>query len=347
MGQRGIFDFYNHQEKLQTKYKDPLSELNKFIDWEAFHPIIVAHHPIVDRNKGGRPPFDKLLMFKILVLQDLYNLSDEQAEYQIMDRSSFLRFLGLEHGDRVPDQNTIWHFREQLTTSGCLDALFEAFNTRIEAAGLITKKGSVVDASFVTAPIQRNSRKENETLKQGNVPQEWSKKKKSHKDTDAKWTKKNNETKFGYKNHIKTDKDSKLITNFETTSAEVHDSQVLDELMDDEKDAFKPLWADSAYKSEETEKKLADRKIKSEIHEKGARNNPLTEEQKETNRKKSSVRAQVEHVFGWMHRMGGEMKIKVIGLERATAKITVKNLTYNMVRSIHLVKSQGIIAYQL
>lgn len=334
---RALFDFIDHQAKL-SQYNDPLQTLETFIDWEGFRALIEGCFPKVDYSKGGRPPYDKIMLFKVLVLQSLYNLSDGQAEFQIADRITFMRFLGLQLNDSVPDQNTIRGFREKLTEKGVIDALFVAFNTRLQTAGLFTKKGSIVDASFVTAPKQRNSREENGQLKKGEIPNEWSEKKKRHKDTDATWTKKNNQTYYGYKNHIKVDIGSKLITNFETTAASVHDSEILEELLQPS-DSNKPLYGDSAYRSEEHEELLTEKKIKSQIHEKAYRNTPLTDKQKALNKKKSKIRARVEHVFGWMHRQGNELKVRVIGIERATAKITLINIVYNMTRAIQIIQS--------
>lgn len=339
MKQSYLFGHEEHEQKLRTKYKNPLMQLNSIVDWECFRETIYKHVPEKNRTKGGRPGFDKVMLFKVLILQDLYDLSDEQAEYQIMDRSSFLHFLGLAPGDRVPDQNTIWLFRENLTNSGGLDALFLEFGARIAQAGLLIKKGDIVDASIVSAPIQRNSRDENKTIKSGNIPEHWSDKKRSHKDVDADWTKKNNTNHFGYKNHVKIDSGSKLITDFQTTAASTHDSQVLEDLIGLD-DAGQHLYADSAYRSDKIEKMLKGYRIKSKIHEKGNRKSALSEEQKQRNKAKSKVRARVEHVFGWMHRAGHQIKVRVVGLTRATAKMTLTVLTYNMTRCEFLLRNQ-------
>lgn len=335
---RTLFDFFEHQEKL-LQYKDPLVKFQN-IDWEQFRPIIEAALPQADYSKGGRPPFDKLFMFKVLVLQSLYDLSDEQTEYQIADRHSFRRFLGIDYNNPIPDQNTIWMYREALKEHQLMDRLFTAFNERLQQAGWITRKGSIVDATIVSAPVQRNSRQENEQLRQEQIPQEWSEKKGSHKDTDAGWTRKHDQKFYGYKNHLKTDIGSKLITGFETTSASDHDSTVLKDLLKPQ-DAGKPLYGDSAYRSLEHEEWLKEQNIKSRIHEKSHRSHPLTKKQSENNRKKSKIRARVEHVFAWMHRLGKELRIRTIGLERARVKITLLNLCYNMQRGIQLMTSCG------
>lgn len=336
---KGFFDYEFRQEKLGT-YKDPLQTLDGLIEWESFRTIIEGAFPEVDYSKGGRPPYDKLMLFKVLILQSYYNLSDHQTEFQIADRITFMRFLGIELYQSVPDSNTIRNFREVLTSTGVIDQVFVAFGQRLNDAGLILKEGSIHDATFVTAPRQRNSREENKLLKEDQTPPDWSDKKLSHKDVEAKWTKKNGQVYFGYKNHIKADIGSKLIIDFETTAAHVHDGEVFEELLSP-LDSGKPIYGDSAYQSMDKETMLKKNEIVSQIHEKGARNHPLTEEQKKSNRLKSTIRAQVEHPFGWMHRNCKELMVKTIGLARATAKITLLNLVYNMHRATYLIKLQG------
>ena len=213
--------------------------------------------------------------------------------------------------------------------------------TALEDKGLITREGSIVDASFVDVPRQRNSKDENDTIKNGEVPEEWKTEGKENmleqKDVNARWTKKNDETHFGYKNHVKADKDSKLIVKYEVTSAEVHDSQMLEKLVEKKKD--QALFADSAYKGEEIESCLGSR-IENQICEKGYRNKPLTDEQKVLNKKKSSVRVRVEHIFGFMTNSMKGMSIRCIGIERATFAIGMMNLVYNMSRYGYLVTAR-------
>jgi IS5 family transposase len=129
-------------------------------------------------------------MFKILILQSLYNLSDEAVEYQILDRMSFMRFLGLQAGDPVPDAKTIWLFREQLKAAGRMEYLFTQFTEFLADNGYAAKQGQIVDASIVAAPRQRNSREENRQIKDGTTPEGWQDAKKRQKDVDARWTKK-------------------------------------------------------------------------------------------------------------------------------------------------------------
>jgi transposase, IS5 family len=332
MKQRGFFD-ENDRLKELSLLGDPLERLNLVINWESFRPKLTKVFRKEAKGPGGRPPYDYVVMFKVLILQRLYGISDAQAEYQIKDRLSFMRFLGLNLCDTVPDEKTIWLYRERLVQAKIIDTMFSRFTKQLEDKGLITREGSIVDASFIDVPKQRNSREENQSIKDGEVPKEWeeegNKHKVAQKDVNARWTKKNDETHYGYKNHVKADKDSKLIVKYEVTSAEVHDSQALADLVELKKD--KVMYADSAYKGEEVESCLG-KKIENQIIEKGYRNKPLTEDQKIQNKRKSSVRVRVEHIFGFMTNSMKGMSIRCIGIERAKFAIGMMNLVYNMSR---------------
>lgn len=339
---RGFFDEEYRLQKI-SEQKDPLEKLNATIKWEVFQAPLDEAIPRFAGNKGGRPAYDNIMMFKILILQRYYNLSDEQMQFQILDRLSFMRFLALSICDSVPDAKTIWLFKKTLIERDCIETLFNTFNQSLTQAGLIAHEGKLIDASFVEVPRQRNTKQENEQLKEGNIPAEWKEKpsKLSQKDVDAKWTKKNNQNFYGYKNHIKADEKSKLIDCYKVTDASVHDSQLIYDLIEDS-DTGQPLHADSAYRSEETEANLAFLEIDSQIHEKGYKNAPLTEEQKAGNKKKSKVRARVEHVFGFIENSMKGSFIKSIGLKRAEGIIGLMNLTYNMFRAMQLVALRGI-----
>jgi transposase, IS5 family len=333
----GLFDDHFLMDKL-TKLGDPLQRLNKYIDWGVFRGTLDSAFETDPKGKGGRPPFDKLMMFKALVLQGLYNLSDDQLEYQIVDRSSFKRFLGLKKADKVPDAKTFWHFREQLIEKDAIEGLFKAFNERLDKAGVFANEGKMVDASFVEAPRQRNSKDENDHIKStGTAPEQWADKphKLCQKDIDARWTKKNGVTFFGYKNHVKADTKTKLIEEYSVTDASVHDSQAIEGLLT-EKDEDQPLYADSAYTGEKQEETYKKKKVVNMVHEKGYRNNPLTEEQKASNKEKSKVRVRVEHIFGFVENSMNGSIVRTIGMARAKAKIGMMNLTYNICRCVQL-----------
>lgn len=310
-------------EKL-SKLGDQLEKLNSVMNWKIFEPTLKSVFAKETKGAGGRPPYDYVLMFKILILQRLFNISDDQTEFQINDRMSFMRFLGLALGETVPDAKTIWNFKNELSNARVTELLFALFTHELETRGIITHTGTIVDATFVDAPKQRNNREENKRVKAGEVPEKWSENKRHQKDTDARWTKKNNEVHFGYKDHVKVDADSKIITDYAVTGANVHDSQKFTEFLNDTDET---VYADSAYTGQEIPEN-----IRAEICEKGYRNHPLTEEQKAKNREKSKVRCRIEHVFGYMTGSMHGITFRGIGKTRADFNIGLTNLIYNMCR---------------
>ena len=330
------FNMFAEETQLQrlSKLGDSLEKL-KIIDFEAFRPLLENAFRKERKSNAGRPPFDVVMMFKILVLQRLFNLSDDQTEYQITDRMSFQRFIGLSLGERVPDAKTIWLFRDTLTQSGAIRDLFMTFNGMLAAKGIITHTGTIVDATFVDAPRQRNSRNENDRIKNGEIPKEWEKNpnKLAQKDTNARWTKKNDETHYGYKDHVKVDADSKIITDYATTSANVHDSNEFTDFLNEEDQI---VYADSAYVGKEIPDHVENR-----VCEKGYRNNPLTDEQKANNRKKSKTRCRIEHVFGFMTGSMHGITLRSIGIKRAEFNIGMTNLVYNICRYT-ILKRKGV-----
>lgn len=333
---RGLFDEQLRLEKLSKK-QDPLERLRSHIDFEYFRkPLEKFFKKQTDKSKGGRPSYDCILMFKILILQRYYNVSDDAMEYAILDRLSFMRFLGLGINNPVPDAKTIWLFRDNLTSGGMIEKLFSYLDKQLDKDGIIVHKGKLVDASIVEVPIQRNSREENKQLKEDQVPEDWSENKLRQKDTDAQWVTHNGKNHFGYKNHIKADGKTKLITAYKATTANIHDSEVMEELLDKQEDGGHPVYADSAYRSEALEEVCRKKNIESRIHEKGYRNKPLTKRQQQSNKTKSKTRARVEHIFGFMTNTMNEMYLRYRNFVRNQAGIGLMNLTYNLFRLAQL-----------
>lgn len=335
MAQLGFFDLSDRYASLDAK-KDPLLEIDRIVPWEDFRPLLkkVWRTPLKDRkSRAGRKPWDEIIMFKALVLSALHNLSDDQIEFQVRDRLSFMRFLGLGLEDRVPDAKTVWAYREDLVRAGKFEELFALFDGHLARQGYIARGGQILDASIVPVPRNHNTRKENKTIKSGEVPEDWMNKPnmRAQKDVDARWTKKHGRSHYGYKNHVNVDRKYKLIRRYHVTDASVHDSQALADILTYDNTA-KDVWADSAYRSEQTEKTLQDQKLRSQIHRKAQRNKPLTKTEKKGNNTKSSVRSRVEHVFGAQSNDMGGVLVRTIGKARAEVKIGLKNLTYNMRR---------------
>jgi IS5 family transposase len=337
-GQPGFFDQSERLWKL-SQMGDPLVRLAEVINWELFRPILDKAREQERKSNAGAKPTDAVLMFKLMVLQRLHNLSDDQAEYQVRDRTSFQRFLGLRLEDPVPDAKTLWAFKDRLARQELVVELFARFDQHLTEQGYVAKGGQIIDATLVEVPRQRNTPDENRAIKAGTVPEDWKDKpaKLAQKDPDARWTKKRGQTYYGYKNHINADEKHKLIRDYDVTDAAVHDSQVIDDLLDTE-NKERAVYADSAYRSVEREAALQGQDMKSEICEKGTRGHPLTDEQKATNRAKARVRVRVEHIFGFMTNSMGGIFMRTIGLLRAKATIGMMNLTYNLSRYAQLVK---------
>ncbi len=339
MGQMGFFDIADRYAGLDAK-NDPLARIDEVVLWEDLRPRLEAawRRPAEERKSpAGRKPWDAVVMFKAIVLCALYNLSDDQVEYQLRDRLSFMRFLGVGLEDKVPDAKTVWLYREQLAQAGVIEALFEDFDRYLEKQGYLAMGGQIIDASIVPVPKQRNSRDDNATIKKGETPQGWENQpsKLSQKDTDARWTKKHGKSHYGYKNHVNVDRRHKLVRRYCVTDAAVHDSRVVEDILDPHNTAS-DVWADSAYRSAEIEAKLKDKGLKSRIHRKAQRNKPLAEREKRGNKTRSKVRARVEHVFGAQSNDMCGTLVRSIGLVRARARIGLKNLAYNMRRLVQL-----------
>ena len=336
MSPSNVPDLTQRYQTLNQKH-DFLNRLNETIPWQEFRPILeqIRHKP--RKSNAGRKPLDVVLMFKMLLLQKLYNISDDQLEYQVNDRLSFMQFLGLSLADDVPDVTTVWLFRQQLTDAGLVEALFEQFEHYLYAHGYRAKGGQILDATIVPVPKQHINKEDKEHLEQGEIPPAWQENahRLSQRDTDARWVKKNDVSYFGYKDHISVDVEHGFVHNYSVTDAAVHDSKALADMLDVDNEGA-GVWADSAYRSALIEWFLELLMWCSHINEKGYRNHPLTQEQNQSNREKSKTRAKVEHVFGaWVNEMGGKL-LRSIGIARARANLGLRNLAYNLKRFVYL-----------
>ena len=342
MKQLGFFSEEKALERL-SKLGDPLEHLDKIMDWTIFLPIMDEIRPDKTQSGvGGRPPYTNLFVIKALVLKSLNGVSNGQMEFFVNDRLTWKRFLGLSLEEKSPDENAFWTWEELVTNSGRYEELFQIFNQKLEELGVIAKKGALVDSTFVDVPRQRISRDERDSLKRKEIPDRWlmpgNENELSQRDAEAAWAKKGEETHFGYKDHVKVDSQSKIITGFEVTPANVHDSQEICGLIDEDDPMAS---ADSAYSSREIREVLLRQnpQIKLLFCEKGTRNHPLTEEQKANNREISRIRARVEHVFGRMHGSMGGIVVRRIGLKRVRCSVCFKNLAYNILQFGTLVKT--------
>ena len=339
---RPTIDLFSEQRILEALSYFTLVEL-KFKDaipCEEFREDLRVIR--ADYSRGGRPPYDEVFMFKRLILQSLYNLSDESLEIEIYNRTSFCFFLDMNIATDVPDRNTIWKFRERLKAHELVKPLFDKFGSFLTRQGLLVKKGSIVDATFVEAPKQRNRPEENRAIKLGanrdEVFCDRSFYSRVQKDTDARWVYKNNERHFGYKNHIRATVDNKFIIHYCVTSANVYDGSVfLDLLPSEAETSDSVVYADSAYGGAENIARARERGYTPEINENGARYEKLTSSLISANHRKSRTRCRVEHIFADMTNCANGLIVRTIGLGRALVKIGLMNIMYNMRRCLTLI----------
>jgi IS5 family transposase len=347
-GQPGFWDIDERYARLSAA-GDPLEKLDAVVPWAVFRKPLARALKRSDGAKGGRPPYDAVLMFKILILQALYNLSDDQAEFMIQDRLSFMRFLGLGLSEKVPDAKTIWLFREHLAQARAVDNLFARFDKHLTRAGYLAMGGQIVDATIVAAPKQRNTDGEKADIKAGRIPEAWQDKpaKLRQKDRDARWTVKFSKAKpaeegkppkvdiavpvFGYKNHASIDRRHGFIRGWSVTDAAAWDGAQLRDVVG--RNTGSKVWADTAYRSRKNETWLSKHGFVSDIHHKKPKGRPMSERIARANGRRSKVRSAIEHVFA---RQKGPMAlfVRTIGIIRARAKIGMANLAYNLTRYV-------------
>ena len=338
-------NFWSYEERLAeiSADGDPLEALDAVVDFERFRPILERAAGKPRGAKGGRPAFDVLPEFRMLVLQSRHGLSLEATEKAVRDRPGWMRFCGLGLADRVPDANTLWDFREAPVKAGELDALFAELERMINAAGFISRSGQMLDSSPVAAPRQRTNAAEKSAIKEGRTAREirpGEPAKAAQKDTDARWTVKFRKAKlrpdgaeqvdiaipvFGYKSHISVDRKHGIIRRQTAADAAAHDGARLREGLVDAANTGREVWADTDCRSKRNEAWLEANGMASRIHRRKPRGRPTGERTAKANGRKSAVRAKAGHVFAHQKsRM--ELKIRTIGIARAAAAITLANM---------------------
>ena len=366
MRQSGLFGLSDHMKRLSAE-GDPLEALSRVVDFEAFRSTLVAALVYSDGTKGGRPPYDAVVMLKVLVLAAQNNVSDVRMEWLIRDRLSWLRFLGFDLGAATPDANTIRMFRERLTNAGALDRVFTDFDRQLKARGYLPMGGQIVDATLVAAPKQRNTEAEKAAVKDGKSAAEiWpdDPAKARQKDTDARWTLKFAKARltadgkpqadiaipsFGYKSSISICSTFGFIRKGKTTDGARYDGRMLRDVVTGDNTAS-DVWAkgtkvplasangmfpegDTAYRSQSNERWLKAQGRVSRIHRRKPKGRPMPGNVRRGNATKSKVRARIEHVFAHQKAKMG-LFIRTIGIARAETKITLANLAFNMQRLI-------------
>ena len=348
--QPGFFDVDERVRELSAK-GDDLERIGALVDFAMIRAELEQAVPGADGTKGGRPAFDHVLMFRILLLAAIHGLSGERCAYLIKDRPSFMRFLGLGLADPVPDANTIRAFREALKRGrggAAVRALrCHAARRRLPGDG----RTEIVDATIVAAPKQRNTEAERAAIKAGQLPEGWAEKpaKLRQKDRDARWAVKFSKARpcedgaplvdlavpaFGDKNHVAIDRRHGLTRGWTASYAAAHDGARLAEVVDADNTAA-GLWADTAWRSAKNEAWLAERGLVSRIHRRKPPGRPMAARTRRANARKPVVRSAIEHVFA---RQKGSMAlvVRTIGIARARVKIGLANLACDMKRLVRL-----------
>jgi IS5 family transposase len=287
-----------------------LDRIDRCLDWK---PIRRQIEKLYRGSGPGRPAFPAVTLFKVLLLQGWYDLSDPGAEEALADRISFRRFLGLKLDEKVPDHSTIHRFRDRIASIA--PKLFEVVNRQLEAQGLTLKKGTLVDASLIPSAAHPPAR-DQETG-----------------DLEASWGGKQDNLVYGYKAHVGMDQDSELIRQAEMTPAKVHDSQVFKELVSGDEEA---VYADKAYDSKEHSDWLESQGIRDFIMMRGRRGRPLSSMARLFNREVSRVRQGVERFFGTLKRIYKFRRCRYWTLSRNRCHLYVLCTCYNLKRAVKL-----------
>ena len=269
-------------------------------------------------------------MVRVLVIQQLYNLSDEQMEFQLLDRLSFQRFVGLRQSSHAPDRTTIWTFKERLIKAGAAERIFEAVGRQLDRHGYIARGGQMIDASIVPVPRQTLQKDEKEIVQQDAMPAQWSPAKRRQKDVQARWTKKHGKSYFGYKLSASVDRRHKLIRRMHVSTASENDTLHFERVLD-RSNTSREVCADKGYVDSEREQRLRAQGWRLRIQRKAQAGRPLSDCQERRNRRIAKTRARVEHVFASLEQMGGKA-LRSIGLARATLHLNWKAATYNLRR---------------
>lgn len=315
------------RRKKTSRAVGTLSEIGRLVDWDALVEIV----KVLDRTrggKGGRPPISFEVKLKMLFLQYTFNLSDEELEDQLIDRLSFQQFVGLRYDEEIPDFTTLWHFKEALVRNAMMDGVFESILGQLEARGLILKRGTIVDATIIPSGNRPLSEDKRKAL--GERPS-------SQIDTDARSTAKGYKKYFGYKGHIGIDAGSKIIRKRSFTPAQVNDIREMRNLMSGDEQS---VWGDKNYRSKKDKKAAREMGIYYGVLDQRARGKQLSKTQLKRNKKRSRVRAAVEHPFAFMK---GKLKARVLAAKnkmRNALRFDMWCIVYNVLRASFLLKRQ-------
>lgn len=322
--------------------KSFLDYINEVFNWKKIEKMINKKYKKTE-NTVGCPAYPALNMFKILLLQIWYNLSDPAMEEALYDRISFLRFTGFSMTSNLPDHSTICRFRNELLKLGLYDELLKEINRQLVKKGLILRTGAIVDASVVESSrrprkvveVMAEDRKEEETIEEENND---SCKVTYSDDPDARWLKKGKKCYYGYKAHIAADADKGYILGGHMTSANVSDMNQLENIIDEsELDEGTIIFGDKGYCSSANRKLVIEKGMRPYIMRKARRNNPLHSIEKWFNKLISKTRYKVEQCFGTLKRKYGFNRLRYVGIEKAQMELCLNAMAFNMKKAVRAI----------
>lgn len=290
-----------------------LERMEQELDWSPIQRRLEKMYP----SRNGRPSHPPMAVFRMILLEHFYTMSDPQCEEQVRDRLSFRKFVGLGWNDPIPDETTLVRFRQRMIEYGVQNHLLEIVNRQLEQKGLIVKTATIVDATLVKAATRPPTREEQS---QG-----------EGKDPEASYTSKGGKSHYGYKAHVASDADHGMIRKATLTTASLHDHEGFEGVLPREQEI---VYADKAYRSQKHEAFLAKRKTVSGIMEKGYRGKKLTRKQKRSNRWLARVRCGIEKIFGHWKRNLGYDRVRYLGIAKNELELTFKCLSWNLRRMV-------------
>lgn len=320
------------------------AQVDALIDWKGIESLIRYHYTL-GKSASGRPAYSGLLLFKMLLIGIWKGLSDRDVEEEVSVNLKAMRFCGLTLEDNVPDHSVLSRFRSTLTEARVWDALLAMINAQMDAQGVMVKTGVSVDASLTEAPRRPRGKPVYE-IAQDRQEEQRCASEKAHEqeamrvievhlpgvDAEGRWLKKGGKSIYGYKQHVLTDAQG-LVIAVHTTAANVHDSRILEPLLDEAAlTAGTRLHADKAYRSMAHNAMLKRKALKNGMHYRAARNNALTPRQKQFNRGVSGLRYTIERTFGGMKKWFGAGVARYRGMAKMHTQHALEAMAYNLKR---------------
>jgi IS5 family transposase len=344
MGTNSLADYSVSRTRNKGTFLDGV---NAMMQWQSVEKLLKRGLGRRDDSQRGVKAYPALLMFKALLLQSWYGLSDQETENALLDRISFSRFVGISLSEDVPDHTTICRFRNSLVEKGLLEKLLNEVNRQFSRQGKLLKKGIAVDASIVSSAARPRTHQEIETMpedrkeeEKATIPVECTATIKHSHDMDAAWIKKGKKSWYGYKVHAGVDIDKGLILAAHVTPANKADTVELGQILSNAKmPKFSRVYADKGYPSESNGAKVRTHGLKNGIMNKAKRNSRLSFWEKVRNRLISRKRFIVERSFGTLKKWYGLTRARYLGLVKVQGQVLLNAIAFNLKSGLFLLST--------